>query len=43
MWHAWETVELHTAFWWGDLSERGHLGEVGVDGRRIILIWIFKK
>jgi len=42
MWHVWETVELRTALWWGDLSERDHLGDVGVDGR-IILIWIFKK
>jgi len=41
MWHVWETVELPTAFWWGDPSERDHLGDVGVDGR-IILSWIFK-
>jgi len=26
--------------WWGHLRERGHLGDLGVDGR-IILRWIF--
>ena len=29
-------------FWWGNLRERGHLGDSGVDGR-IILRWIFRK
>jgi len=28
--------------WWGNLKERGHLGDPGVDGRTT-LIWIFKK
>jgi hypothetical protein len=32
----------HIGFWWGDLRERDHLGDQGVD-RRIILKWIFKK
>jgi hypothetical protein len=27
-------------FWWGNLKERGHRGDPGVDGR-IILRWIF--
>ena len=39
MWHVWETEEVHAAFWWGDLRERGHLLDVGVNGR-IILKWI---
>jgi hypothetical protein len=26
-------------FWWGNLKERGHFGDPGVDGR-IILRWI---
>jgi len=28
-------------FWWGNLNERDHLGDLGVDGR-IILRWIFR-
>jgi hypothetical protein len=33
---------LHTGFWWGNLSEGGHLKDPGVDGK-IILSWIFEK
>ena len=29
-------------FWWGNLRERDHFGDPGVDGR-IILRWIFRK
>jgi len=29
-------------FWWGNLRERDHFEEPGVDGR-IILRWIFRK
>jgi len=29
-------------FWWGNLWERNHLGDPGVNGR-IILRWIFRK
>jgi hypothetical protein len=29
-------------FWWGNLSERNHLENLGVDGR-IILRWMFRK
>ena len=42
MWHAWETGEVHNGFWGGDLRERDHLKDLGVDGR-IILNWILKK
>jgi len=34
--------EAYTGFWWGNLRERDHLGDAGVDGR-IILGWIFRK
>jgi hypothetical protein len=34
--------EVYTEFWWGNLRERDHLGDPGVDGR-IILRWIFRK
>ena len=33
---------MYTAFWWGNLRERDHLGDAGIDGR-IILRYIFKK
>jgi len=32
----------YTGFWWGIRKERDHLGEPGVDGRKI-LRWIFRK
>jgi hypothetical protein len=34
--------EACTGFWWGNLRERDHWGDPGVDGR-IILRWSFKK
>jgi len=36
-----ESIFLYRV-WWGNLSEGGHLGDPGVDGR-IIFIWIFRK
>jgi len=35
-------VVTGTHFWWGNLREKDHLGDPGVDGR-IILRWIFRK
>jgi hypothetical protein len=32
----------YTGFWWGNLKERYHLGDPGVEGR-IILRWMFRK
>jgi hypothetical protein len=50
MWHVWESEEMHTGFWWGDLKKRGHLEDLGVKGIIIIIIiiiiivkWVFKK
>ena len=34
--------EVYTGLWWGNLMERDHLGDIGVDGR-IILRCIFGK
>ena len=41
-WRAWRRGEAYTGFWWGNLRERDHLGDPGVDGR-IILRRIFRK
>jgi len=38
----WGREAAYTAFWWGNLRERDHLGDPGIDGR-IILCWIFRK
>ena len=42
MWHAWRTGEAHTGFWWGDMREREHLEDLGVDRRKILKL-ILKK
>ena len=34
--------DVHTGFWWGNLMERNHLEELGIDSR-ITLKWIFKE
>ena len=33
---------MYIGFCWGNLRERDHLGDPGIDGR-IILRWIFRK
>ena len=40
--HVARMGEAYTGFWLGNLRERDHLGDPGVDGR-IILRWIFRK
>jgi hypothetical protein len=34
--------EVYTGFWWGNLRERDHLQDPGVDGR-IIIRWFVRK
>jgi hypothetical protein len=41
MQHVWARGEVHTGFWWGDLRERDHLKDPGVDG--MMSKWVFKK
>jgi hypothetical protein len=38
MWHRQGTGEVHTRFWWDNLTEGDHLEDLG-----IILNWTFKK
>ena len=42
MLHVWETGDMNTQFWWGDLRERNHLQNLGIGGR-IKAKWIFEK
>ena len=42
MLRLWGSGEAYKGFWWGNLRERDHLGDPGVDGM-IILRWIFRK
>jgi len=42
MWHVWETAQVNTVFWWGQLREKGHFEDLDVAGR-IILKWILHK
>ena len=37
-----DNQEAYTEFWWGNLRERDHFEDQGIDGR-IILKWIFRK
>ena len=34
--------EVYTGFWWGNLREKNHLEDPGVE-QRIILRWIFRR
>jgi len=39
---VWGRGDVYTGFWWGNLRERDHLGDLDLDGR-IIRTWIFRK
>jgi hypothetical protein len=41
MWHVWEKGEAHTGFWWGNLKERDHVEDMGLEWK-IIFKWIFQ-
>jgi len=34
--HVWETGEMHTRFWWGDMWERDRVEELDFDGTLIL-------
>jgi len=40
--HVAHTGEAYTGFWWGNMRERDHLEDPGID-KRIVLRWIFRK
>jgi hypothetical protein len=35
-WHKWGREEVHTRVWWGNLRERDHLENLGLDGKIIL-------
>jgi hypothetical protein len=39
---VWKTGKVHKGIRWGDLKERDHLEDLGVD-KRLMTKWIFKK
>jgi len=39
MFSVWGREEAYTGFWWGNLKERDHLGDPGVEGRIIFRKW----
>jgi hypothetical protein len=41
MWIVWGRGEVPIGFCWGNMRDRDHFEDLGIDG--IILKWIFKK
>jgi len=31
IWYAWKRREIHSEFWWENMKEGGHMGDLGVD------------
>jgi hypothetical protein len=42
MWNVWGRGQVHREIWWGDITARHHLEDLGTDGT-IILKSIFKE
>jgi hypothetical protein len=42
LWYTWERREVHAEFWWGNLKEKDHLNDLGIDGR-IVSKWVLGK
>jgi len=42
MCHVWETREVHTGLWWGDLREEDHLQDLAIVEKTILKL-IFRK
>jgi hypothetical protein len=36
MWHVWGRGELYRGFWWENMKERGHVEDLGIDGRILL-------
>jgi len=34
--HVWERGEMHRGFWWGDLRERDHFPNLGIEERMML-------
>jgi hypothetical protein len=42
MWHILGREEVYTGYWWGNLKERDHSEDLGVDARTILKLFINK-
>jgi len=42
MWYKWSGGEVYIGFWWGNLREREHFEDLGIDGRVILKLFIRK-
>jgi len=42
MYQVWRRGEAYVGLWWGNMRERDHLEDTGIDGS-IISRWIFRK